>query len=93
MLLRPSLGTGTGCADQREKWYAYALIQALKVYVLVSQNKCEVTVLRRGRRGPWIPQVLNDPGAGLKLSEIQVDIPLTRIYERTAVLRQKVSKR
>src|SRR3989441_11786722 len=40
------LSPDTERTDQREKWYAYALIPSLKVYVIVSQEKRQVTVLR-----------------------------------------------
>jgi len=80
------LSSETERSDQREKWYAYALVPALKVYVLVSQEKGEVTVLRRGRPGPWIAEVVKGRDSILKLPEIQVEIPLARIYERTKTL-------
>ena len=79
----------TARSDQREKWYAYALVQSLKVYVLVSQEKRELTLLRRGRPGPWIAEVLKGRNALLQLPEIQVQIPLARIYERTTASRSK----
>src|SRR5438552_478647 len=52
------LSPDTERADQREKWYAYALIPSLKVYVIVSQEKRQVTVLRRSRPGPWVADVI-----------------------------------
>ncbi len=78
------LSSETERSDQREKWYAYALVPALKVYVLVSQDKRELTVLRRGRPGPWIAEVVK--GRDSMLPEIQVEIPLAHIYERTKAL-------
>lgn len=79
------LSPETAQTDQREKWYAYALIPSLKVYVLVSQEKPELTVLRRGRPGPWVAEVVTGKTAILKLPEIKVEIPLAQIYERTAI--------
>ena len=79
------LSPETAQTDQREKWYAYALIPSLKVYVLVSQEKPELTVLRRGRPGPWVAEVVTGKIAILKLPEIKVEIPLAQIYERTAI--------
>jgi Uma2 family endonuclease len=77
------LSPDTERSDQREKWYAYALIPSLQVYVIVSQEKRELTVLRRGRPGPWITEVVTGRDAILKLPEIKIQIPLARIYERT----------
>ena len=83
------LSPETERSDQREKWYAYALVQSLKVYVLVSRENRELTLLRRGRPGPWIAEVVKGRASMLKLPEMQVEIPLPRIYERTAASRTK----
>ncbi len=83
------LSPETERSDQREKWYAYALIESLKVYVIVSQEKCELTVLRRARPGPWSAEVVKGRGSILKLPEIKVEIPIVRIYERTTIARAK----
>src|SRR5437899_846748 len=83
------LSPDTERTDQREKWYAYALIESLKVYVIVSQEKRELTVLRRGRKGPWVAKVVAGRGSILKLPEIKVEIPLARIYERTSIAQGK----
>jgi Uma2 family endonuclease len=83
------LSPETAQTDQREKWHAYATIPTLKVYVLVSQDKHELTVLRRGRPGPWVAEVLAGKGAVLELPEIKVEIPFSRIYERTAAARRR----
>ncbi|PWU10983.1 MAG: hypothetical protein C5B50_24215 [Verrucomicrobia bacterium] len=96
------LSPDTERTDQREKWLAYALVPSLKVYVIVSQEKCEVTVLRRapGSAGilpangakaatlPWRAQTLTDLTSVLNLPEIKVKIPLERIYERTALFQE-----
>ena len=79
------LSPDTERADQREKWYAYALIPSLKVYVIVSQEKRQVTVLRRSRPGPWVADVIKGKGSILKLPEIKAEIALARIYERTRI--------
>jgi len=75
--------------DHREKRFAYSLIASLKVYVIVAQDKCELTILRRGKRGQWVGEVLNGRDSVLKLPEVKVEIPLARIYERTRVARAK----
>jgi Uma2 family endonuclease len=79
------LSSDTQRTDQSEKRSAYALVPSLKAYVLVSQEKMALTVLRRGRVGPWRAEVVAGPDAILKLPEIKVLIPLSRIYERTAI--------
>jgi Uma2 family endonuclease len=83
------LSLETNQTDQREKWHAYALIPSLKTYVIVSQEKCELTILRRGRPGPWVAAVLTGEDAVLKLPELKIEIPFARIYERTTVSRRR----
>jgi len=83
------LSPDTERIDQREKRFAYSLIPSLKVYVIMAQDKREVTVLRRGKRRQWVGEVLCGRDSVLKLPEIKVEVPLARIYERTAVARMK----
>src|SRR6266550_4545501 len=52
------LSPDTERTDQREKRFAYTLIPSLKVYVIVAQDKSELTILRRGKRGKWVGEVL-----------------------------------
>ncbi len=75
--------------DQREKRFAYSLIASLRVYIIVAQDKCELTILRHGKRGQWVGELLNGRDSVLKLPEVKVEIPLARIYERTRVARAK----
>jgi Uma2 family endonuclease len=81
------LSPDTERTDQREKRFAYALIPSLRLYVIVAQDKRELTLLRRGRAGSWRSEVIEGRNAVLKLPELRVEIPLTRIYERTAPAR------
>ena len=83
------LSPDTERTDLREKWFAYALIPALKVYVIVAQDKYEVTVLRRGKPEPWIGEILSGREAVLRLPEIRVEIPLAGLYERISIARKK----
>ena len=53
-------------------------------YVLVEQERMAATILRRAEPG-WQSEVIEKPGSMLKLPGIGVEIPLERIYERTAV--------
>jgi Uma2 family endonuclease len=83
------LSQETERTDQREKRFAYSLIPSLKVYVLISQEKREISVLRRGRTEQWVSESVTGRDALLELPEIKVEIPLVRIYERTAAARLK----
>jgi len=69
--------------------FFYALVQSLKVYVIVSQEKQQLTVLRRGRSNSWRSEVIEGRESVLKLPEIRAEIPFMRIYERTTLLRSR----
>jgi Uma2 family endonuclease len=84
------LSPETERTDQREKAIAYSAIPSLTTYILAEQDRLALTVLRRAESG-WRSEALQGPCAILKLPDIGVEIPLERIYERTAVLRVGVS--
>ena len=83
------LSRDTRRIDTGEKKDAYLSIPSLKVYVIVAQDKSELTILRRGKRGQWVSELLGGRDSVLKLPEVKVEIPLARIYERTRVARPK----
>jgi Uma2 family endonuclease len=78
------LSPDTERTDQREKRFAYSLVPSLKVYVIVAQDKEQLTILRRRRTGHWKAELVEGRNAVLKLPELKAEIPLVRIYERTA---------
>jgi len=71
--------------DRREKAIAYRYIPAIEAYVLVEQDRLAVTLLRRADEG-WHKKLLEGASAVLKLDSIGVEIPLSRIYERTSIV-------
>lgn len=81
------LSPETERTDTREKRYAYDTVDALKVYVLVAQDRPEVIVYRRTPEDAWSTETLRGLNSTLLLPEIAVEIPFTRIFERTALAR------
>ena len=65
--------------DRREKLWSYIQIETLQEYVLVSQEKREVTLYRRANN--WSPEVLKSPADVLALDSLKVNLPLAAIYE------------
>ena len=65
--------------DRREKLWSYIQIESLQEYVLVSQEKREVTLYRRGNN--WSPEVLKSPADVLALDSLKFSLPLAAIYE------------
>lgn len=72
--------------DRREKALAYGYIETLRAYVLVEQDELKLTVLRPAADGNWSTEVLEGAGAELKLPEIDSQLSLSIIYERTSLL-------
>ncbi len=81
------LSPETRRTDEREKAIAYRLVSTVKVYLLVEQDRLRITVLNRAAND-WHREVVEDRTTVLKLDCLGVEIPLERIYERTAVARQ-----
>jgi len=65
--------------DRREKLWSYIQIETLQEYVLVSQEKREVTLYRRANN--WSAEVLRSPDDMLALDSLKVGLPLAAIYE------------
>ena len=76
------LSPDTEQKDRREKRLAYEMIDALRTYVLVAQDRRELTIFRRTHEG-WSREVLPDDGATLRLPELDFAMTLDAIYERT----------
>jgi Uma2 family endonuclease len=73
------LSESTERIDRREKFLSYTQIETLEEYILVGQDKMEVTLFRRGNR--WQAEVFHAATQSLPLASIDFSIPLASIYE------------
>ncbi len=73
------LSESTERIDRREKFLSYTQIETLEEYILVAQDKMEVTLFRRGNR--WQAEVFHAATQLLPLASIDFSIPLASIYE------------
>lgn len=69
--------------DRREKFLSYQQIETLEEYVLVAQDRMEVTVFRRANG--WKPEVFNKPDQSLALASLEFSLPLSGVYEGVKV--------
>jgi Uma2 family endonuclease len=69
--------------DRREKRWGYQQIETLEDYVLVAQDRMEVTVFRRANQ--WRPELLTKPDQQLQLASLGFALPLSGIYEGVKV--------
>jgi Uma2 family endonuclease len=73
------LSPETERTDRREKFLSYTQIETLEEYVLVAQDKMEVTVFRRANQ--WRPEVVKTPDEALRLASVDFALPLSAVYE------------
>ncbi len=78
------LSPETESLDRREKRLAYQTLASLHTYILVAQDRREVTIYRRTPEG-WTRDVLTAPDASVALPEIEFTLPLAEIYTRVPV--------
>jgi len=73
------LSESTESIDPREKFLSYRQIEALEEYVLVSQDRIEVTVFRRAQK--WAAEVARGSAQFLVLPSLNFKLPLRSLYE------------
>jgi Uma2 family endonuclease len=77
------LSESTDHTDRREKFLSYIRIETLEEYLLVAQDRMEITLFRRAAN--WRPELLRQAGEFLKLSSIEFSLPLSAVYEGVKV--------
>ncbi len=73
------LSPDTEQTDRREKFLSYIQIETLEEYVLVAQDKMEVTVFRRAHR--WQPEIVQKPNESVQVNSLTFTLPLNLVYE------------
>jgi Uma2 family endonuclease len=72
------LSPSAALTDRRVKALEYAAVAAIMVYVLLEQDRPEVTIRRRS--AAWETELVAGLDAMLELPEITVSIPMAAIY-------------
>jgi Uma2 family endonuclease len=78
------LSPDTEQTDRREKRLAYERIKSLHTYILVAQDKREVTVFHR-IDGGWEKTILTGTAETLRIPELEFTLTLDDIYARTGL--------
>ena len=73
------LSPSTENVDRREKKLNYQQIPSLEEYVIVAQERREVTVFRRS--GAWVAETVTAPEAVVEFRSVQQAMTLAEIYE------------
>lgn len=77
------LSSRTRRIDEGEKKDAYLTIASLSIYVLIAQETPTVVVFRRTEAG-FVREVYKGLDAVIPLGEIEIDLPLTEVYDGVA---------
>jgi Uma2 family endonuclease len=84
VLIVEVLSSTTEAIDRREKLLAYQTLDSLKEYVLVSQERRRVEVVRRGEDLAWWQEIAEDAEgdqAEIRLESVGLSLTLGQIYE------------
>jgi Uma2 family endonuclease len=73
------LSESTETIDRREKFLSYRQIETLEEYVLVAQDKMEVTVFARAKG--WQPEISTQPEQSLRLPSLKFSQLLSQVYD------------
>ncbi|MBW4496328.1 MAG: Uma2 family endonuclease [Oscillatoria princeps RMCB-10] len=75
------LSDSTEALDRGKKASLYRKLPTLQEYVLVSQSECGVELFSRSQAPSWTLTELSAPDSVLNLSCLNLQIPLSEIYE------------
>lgn len=79
---------GTERTDRSEKLLAYKQVKSLKEYVIVSQDRVQIEVFRRGRGDRWGWHVITEPSDELKLESVGLTLTVDEVYRRVKLPRR-----
>lgn len=77
------LSDSTERIDRGEKFQNYTRLESLREYILVAQDRMEVTAFRRSNN--WKAEVLHGAGTELHVESIEFSMPLGEIYDGVSV--------
>lgn len=77
------LSPETERTDRREKLLAYTNVETVAEYVLVAQDRMEVTVLRRDAH--WKPDIITQSSQQLTLPSINFSMAVSAVYDGVRV--------
>ncbi len=73
------LSEATERTDRTEKFWSYPQIETLEEYVLIAQDRLEVTIFRRAN--DWASEVESSRQGRVQLRSLRVDLEVSEIYE------------
>jgi Uma2 family endonuclease len=76
------LSPSTRVIDQTTKFVEYQALPSLTAYILVQQERPEVSVYRRQNDGAWTIAIISGLDAAIALDDVGITLPLAEIYDR-----------
>lgn len=88
VLLNPTvvievLSPSTRNYDRTQKFSFYKKVPSVQDYVLVESTRAHVECLHRAGR-QWVLEMYNGPDARLKIESLNIEIPLSELYEKVS---------
>ena len=84
-LIAEVLSPSTEVIDRREKLLAYRALDALRYYLLVSQDRRLVEVYRRAADGDWRYEVVEAGDMAIDCADLAIRFTLADLYEDVAL--------
>lgn len=75
------LSEGTEVFDRGDKFHDYRSLESLEEYVLISSNRQQVEIFRRGQQGEWIYQAMTPTEERFTLQSLDLTVSLVDLYE------------
>jgi Uma2 family endonuclease len=78
------LSESTRDYDRGMKFNLYKQVPTLQEYVVVESENPRVECYRRGADDQWVVEMIDDPGATVRLTSVACEIPMREIYRKVS---------
>jgi Uma2 family endonuclease len=86
LLIVEVLSPSTRNYDHGDKFASYRKLDSLREYILIDTNPCHIELYRRKEGGIWEFSEIDDCGASLAISTLDIVISLEEIYAKVDLL-------
>ena len=84
VLIVEVLSESTRDYDRGLKFNLYKQVPSLREYVVVESENPRVECYRRGADDQWVVEMMDDPGATVRLASVACEIPMGEIYRKVS---------
>jgi Uma2 family endonuclease len=80
------LSPSTEANDRGEKFESYRMVESLREYLLIAQDRYHIAHFVRQADSSWLMKEAAGPEAVIRLQSIGCELPLSEVYEKVARL-------